>query len=159
MSKSQPKRDDIALYYFHAGTNNRAYAFLGAHREPDGDLVTFRVWAPHAQAVSVIGDFNDWDAGAAVMHRLPDSGVWECSIPDVVVFDNYKYHIVCANGTVKDKADPFAFHSETRPGTASKFYEMDGYRWKDDAWQTEKARRNPYESPMNIYEVHAGSWK
>ena len=159
MSKNQPQRDDIALYYFHAGTNNRAYDFLGAHRGADGDFVTFRVWAPHARGVSVIGDFNDWDDRAAVMQKLPESDVWECAVPEVMVYDNYKYRIWCDDGTVRDKADPFAFHSETRPGTASKFYEMDGYRWKDAAWQQKKASHNPYESPMNIYEVHAGSWK
>ncbi len=159
MSKNQPQRDDVALYYFHGGTNNRAYDFLGAHRHADGDLVTFRVWAPHARGVSVIGDFNDWDDRAAVMQKLPESDVWECAVPEVMVYDNYKYRIWCDDGTVRDKADPFAFHSETRPGTASKFYEMGGYRWKDDAWQKKKAAHNPYESPMNIYEVHAGSWK
>ena len=159
MSKNQPQRDDVALYYFHGGTNNRAYDFLGAHRHADGDLVTFRVWAPHARGVSVIGDFNDWDDRAAVMQKLPESDVWECAVPEVMVYDNYKYRIWCDDGTVRDKADPFAFHSETRPGTASKFYEMDGYRWKDDAWQKKKAAHNPYESPMNIYEAHAGSWK
>ena len=103
MSNTKPKRDDIALYYFHAGTNNRAYDFLGAHRQADGDLVTFRVWAPHASAVSVIGDFNDWDAGAAQMAKLPDSDVWECAIPEVVVYDNYKFHITGADGSVRQE--------------------------------------------------------
>ncbi|MBQ5970008.1 MAG: 1,4-alpha-glucan branching protein GlgB [Clostridia bacterium] len=158
MAKEQPRVDDFALYYFHAGKSNKAYDYLGAHLTAGGSAV-FRVWAPHAQSVSIIGDFNNWDAWAAPMTKLNESGVWEGTVPNVKEFDNYKYHIVCADSTVKDKSDPMAFHCETRPATASKVYALDGYHWKDKIWQKQKASSNPYASPMNIYEVHAGSWK
>ena len=159
MNKEKPRGDDLALYYFHQGKNNRAYQYLGAHRQEDG-RVTFRVWAPHARAVSVIGDFNGWVPHAAPMEKLTESGVWECTVDGVKLYDNYKYHITCADGVhTRDKSDPYAFHCETRPGTASKFYELAGYKWKDKKWQAQKAASNPYASPMNVYEVHAGSWK
>ena len=159
MTIAKPERDDYALYYFHQGKSNRAYTYLGAHRTAV-DAVTFRVWAPHASAVSVIGDFNGWRTDSARMEKLPDSDVWEVTVHGVQVYDNYKYHITCADGvSIRDKSDPFAFHCETRPGTASKFYEMDGYKWKDKKWQAQKGSSDPYAAPMNIYEVHAGSWR
>ena len=159
MAKEQPRVDDFALYYFHAGKSNKAYDYLGAHLTADRSAAVFRVWAPHAGAVSVVGDFNGWDPAASPMTKLNDSGVWEVTVPGVKQYDNYKYHITCANGSVRDKSDPFAFHCETRPSTASKVYALDGYHWKDRVWQKQKAQTNPYASPMNIYEVHAGSWK
>ena len=146
-------------YLFHKGDNIKAYEFLGAHRVAGGGTV-FRVWAPNARSVSVTGDFNGWDAAAAPMVRMDDDGVWECVVQGVQLYDAYKYAVTAEDGSVLMKSDPYGYHMETRPETATKFYELDGcYEWNDGRWQSEAARRNPYESPMNIYEVHAGSWR
>ena len=147
-----------AEYFFHQGTNSRAYTYMGAHRLADGNVV-FRVWAPHAAAVSVVGDFNGWNEAAAPMQRVTDGGIFECVLSGVKTFDAYKYCIRTAKGKTILKADPYAFHAETRPGTASKFIETEGYAWQDEAWMTARKKRNIYESPVNIYEVHAGSFK
>ena len=153
------KTDEIALYFFHQGKNGKAYEYMGAHKTENKGEAVFRLWAPHAQSVYVIGDFNSWDSCSLPMYKLSDGETWECVVPGVKEFDNYKYRIVTADGKEKVKADPYAFHSETRPGTASKFYDLSGYKWKDSAWVKKRQSVNPYESPMNIYEVHAGSWK
>ncbi len=146
-------------YLFHKGDNIKAYEFLGAHRVQGGGTV-FRVWAPNARSVSVTGDFNGWDPSAAPMVRMDDDGVWECIVQGVQLYDAYKYSIMAEDGTVLMKSDPYGYHMETRPNTATKFYELDGcYEWNDGRWRSGAARRNPYESPMNIYEVHAGSWR
>lgn len=146
-------------YIFHKGDNIKAYEFLGAHRVAGGGVV-FRVWAPNAAAVSVTGDFNAWDPVAAPMIRMDDDGVWECVIQNVKVYDAYKYAITSEDGCTFMKSDPYGYHMETRPDTATKFYELDGcYEWNDRRWMSAAAKRNPYEAPMNIYEVHAGSWR
>ena len=146
---------------FHKGENSRAYEFLGAHfqKQHGKEGVIFRVWAPNATAVSVVGDFNDWAPAADPMRRMTDGGIWECFVPGVEQYANYKYHIVSRGGQVFMKSDPYAFHAETAPANASKVYDLSGYRWKDAAWQKERAGRNIYESPVNIYELHAGSWR
>ncbi len=154
------KGDDTALYFFHSGKGCRVYEYLGAHKTPGEDSVTFRVWAPNASSLSVIGDFNGWDENKNKMYRLSDGQTWECVIPSVNRFDSYKYLVTYPDGKTKAaKCDPYAFHSETRPGDASKYYELDTYEWKDLDWQKKRSKTNPYESPMNIYEVHAGSWR
>ncbi|MGN0661382.1 MAG: 1,4-alpha-glucan branching protein GlgB, partial [Oscillospiraceae bacterium] len=121
--------------------------------------VMFRVWAPGARSVSVVGDFNGWDANANYMSRIPDSGVWELFIPGLKKFDTYKYAVCGVKGELHLKADPYAFHAETRPGTASKIYDIGGYQWKDEVYMAQRAKANIYKSPVNIYEVHAGSWR
>lgn len=148
-------------YIFHKGENFKTYEFLGAHRLPgDGERVVFRTWAPHAQAVSVVGDFNQWDAQAAPMVRTDDDGIWECIVPGVRQFDAYKYAVETPGGETRMKSDPYGFHMETRPGTATKFYELeDCYDWGDQAWRTQKRGQSVYAAPVNIYEVHAGSWR
>ncbi len=152
--------DDVALYLFHQGNNIKAYEYMGAHKvDSQKDLFSFRVWAPHAKAISVIGDFNHWDEGRGEMTLINDAGMWECYLPGVKVYDNYKFLVTAADGKKTAKADPYAFHSETRPRTASKYYELSGYKWKDSKWRKEAKKKNIYQSPMNIYEVHAGSWK
>ena len=145
-----------ALYYFHQGTNYESFRYFGLHF--DGDQAVFRVWAPHAASVSVVGDFNNWDKNADPMHRLNDNGVWECFVSDVHEFQAYKYSIDTKDGRTLLKTDPFAVHCETPPGTASKIYDISGYEWHDQKWQ-QRYVTNPFESPMNIYEVHLGSWK
>ena len=154
------KKDNPAIYYFHQGTNYESYRYFGAHScTLDGqEGVVFRVWAPHAQSVCVVGDFNDWNETAHPMQLLNKEGVWECFVSGVAIFDAYKYVVETGEGEKRYKADPFAFHAETKPGTASKYYPLDGYAWKDDAWQR-RPGTNPFESPMNIYEMHLGSWR
>lgn len=147
----------LPIYLFHDGTNYKAYEFFGVHKI-EGGAYAFRVWAPHAEAVSVVGDFNDWDEKANSC--LPVSpGIWEAVIYDAKVFDCYKYAITAKDGRVLYKADPYAVHQETRPGTGSKVYELDDYKWHDKNWQTERSESNVLEKPVNIYEVHFGSWK
>ena len=151
-----PKKNNLPLYLFHEGTNAKAYEYLGAH--PLGDGAVFRVWAPHAQAVSVTGDFNGWNPDANRMVKISD-GVWECQVPSVNIYDAYKFFITDAKGNSFYKADPFAFHAETRPGTASKFYPSLDFTWSDKRWLAKRKNTDIYASPVNIYEVHIGSWQ
>lgn len=147
----------VPVYLFHQGNNARAYEFMGAHRLNETDVV-FRVWAPHAQGVSVVGDFNDWDASRNPMMKISDS-VYETTISGCIEqYTTYKYAVTAADGRQLLKADPYGFHMETRPGTASKFYEMDGYDWQDSAWLSDRKSGNILNKAVNIYEVHAGSW-
>lgn len=153
-------KDDyrVPMYLFHEGTNARAYEFLGAHKTADGKAV-FRVWAPNAKAVSVVGDFNGWSDEANKMELINNGGIWETEIENINVYDTYKYCIFAKNGKKYMKADPYGFHTETRPDTASKFYDISIFEWDDEEWQAEKKKHSIYASPVNIYEVHAGSWK
>lgn len=154
-------QSELPLYLFHQGTNYKAYEFLGAHPivKNRRQGVVFRVWAPHAQQVSVVGDFNDWAPEAAPMKLLTPQGVWEVFVSGVRPFDNYKFCITTGAGQTLYKSDPYAFHTETRPGTASKFVDISGYDWHDADWYAAKRSRNTYHLPMNIYEVHLGSWR
>lgn len=159
MSNIIDKNSELPLYLFHQGNNAKAYDFLGAHRLNNGDVV-FRVWAPHAKSVSVAGDFNEWSETADPMERVNKEGVWEAVVSNVEQFDNYKYSVETANGSILMKSDPYGFHMETRPGTATKFYELDGcYEWNDEAWLDKRKRTGWYDRPVNIYEMHAGSWR
>ena len=148
---------DFPLYVFHQGKNFKAQDFLGAHRVEDGKYV-FRVWAPNAAAVFVVGSFNEWNEEASPMAKLNDAGVWEAYIDGIKNFDAYKYLIYTSEGRKLYKADPYARHAETRPGTASKIFESD-YKWCDSAWLKKRRNSSVYKSPVNIYEVHLGSWK
>ena len=159
MKSNKQNSNDVPLYLFHQGKNAKAYEFLGSHKLANEDKVVFRVWAPHAAAVSVVGDFNGWNTQANPMKKLEDNSVWECTVQGIKQFDNYKYCITTQSGEKRYKADPYGFHTETRPETASKFYDLDGYDWKDEKWMAKRKTANVYESPINIYEVHAGSWK
>lgn len=158
-AKSAATPHDVPLYLFHEGSNARAYEYFGAHKTADG--VCFRVWAPRAVSVSVVGDFNDWDVLAAPMQSVPQSGgVWELTLPNIKQYDAYKYNIVSQSGKSFMKSDPYGVHMETRPGTATKYYEIaDCYEWTDSAWLAARGKKNIYKSPVNIYEMHAGSWK
>ena len=161
MKNASVKTDNIAsaelpLYLFHQGTNFRAYEFFGSHI--DGDEVTFRVWAPNAEAVSVVGDFNGWNASADRMRRISDQGVWETTVKGLKVYDNYKYAVVHGGRTVL-KTDPFAVHNETTPQTASKVYDLGGYKWRSEEYDIDHKSYQPYDKPLNIYEVNLASWK
>ena len=152
---------DLAPYFFHQGTSNRAYEYLGAHfAEQNGEKgVMFRVWAPNAVSVSVIGEFNNWDETVDVMDNKEDKEVFACFIKDVKQYDAYKYCITAKDGEKLYKADPYAFHSETRPDNASKVYDISGFKWHDDTFMQNRAKTDVINSPINIYEVHPGSWK
>ena len=145
---------------FHSGKDCRAYEFMGAHPENrDGqEGYVFRVFAPNAVRVAVMGEFNNWNRSAHTMQR-DDRGIWELFIPGVKQYDAYKYAIETPEGYELDKADPYGFHSETRPGNASKVFDLEGYAWQDESWLNWRKEHPPYEQPVNIYEVHLGSWK
>ena len=156
----QNNQADFPRYLFHEGTNTQAYRYLGAHYDPRTGEGVFRVWAPHAQNVVVIGEFNDWnrDWGFIPMHRL-DGGIWEGYASGLYDYMMYRYCITTARGERIDKSDPFGYHTEERPSTASKVYDLDGYEWGDQEWCEKRDRTSIYSSPMNIYEVHLGSWR
>ena len=118
----------------------------------------FCVWAPNAREVSLVSDFNNWQGGATPMNRY-DDGVWEVEIDALPEYTPYKYCIVGADGKTVLKSDPYAYHYETRPANASKVYTLDGYKWGDAAWQAKKEKGSLYDCPINIYEVHLGSWR
>ena len=147
----------LPVYLFHNGTNYKAYKFFGNHKI-NKDKFAFRVWAPNATAVSVVGDFNSWDNNANKC-KLVAPGIWEAIVKDVNIYDCYKYAVTSPTGVVHLKADPYAVHQETRPGTGSKVYELHNYSWGDEAWQKKKENQNILAQPINIYEVHFGSWK
>lgn len=152
--------NDVPLYLFHEGSNSNAYEYFGSHRK-NKNTVVFRVWAPDAKNVSVTGDFNNWSETENPMKQLKNSGgVWEAEIKNIKPYDMYKYCITAADGRTLMKCDPYGFHMETRPGTATKYYEIDDcYEWHDEKWVEGRNGKNIYESPVNIYEIHAGSWK
>ncbi len=136
------------------GSHDAAYEVLGARQRPDGRWQV-RVWAPNARSVSVVGDWNRWDQSASPM--LPsDGGIWSIDVGGSAGM-RYKFRITTRNGDVVDKADPFAFHSEEPPGTASVLWNLD-HDWNDDAWVADRARRMALDAPISIYEVHLGSW-
>jgi len=162
---------------FHQGTNRRAYEMLGAHPvTQDGqEMWHFAVWAPNARAVSLIGEFNQWDREKTPMQKVYD-GTWEVRLPaktfdvksDPKRYDypdaakkltTYKYCIQAQDGTWQDKADPYGFAMQMRPDTASRIYDLSGYRWGDADWMEARKAYDPYHSPVNIYEMHLGSWR
>ena len=156
--KGTDKRFDAAAFF--GGTDSEAYRFLGAHRAQRGgeEGYLFRLWAPNAARVCVVGDFCAWDENAFPMARSEHS-LWERFIPGLKQFDAYKYAVTSARGKTVLKADPYAFHAETRPGTASKLYDLPDYRWGDETWRAGRASAPVDRSPLNIYEVHPGSWR
>ncbi|MCI8515279.1 MAG: 1,4-alpha-glucan branching protein GlgB [Hungatella sp.] len=148
-------------YLFGEGTHYEIYEKLGAHpktyRRKEG--MYFAVWAPHAQAVSVVGDFNDWNPDATPMEVLGSSGIYETFVPGIGTGQLYKYAITTASGKVLFKADPYAFEAEYRPGTASITADLSGFAWKDDTWMQKRKEQDLLSSPLSVYEVHIGSWK
>jgi len=152
---------DDDLHLFNEGTHYDLWKKLGAHVVQTGNVAGtyFAVWAPNAERVSVIGNFNGWQAESHPLRMLGRSGIWEGLIPNAVQGATYKYHIVSREkGYVVDKADPLAFCQERSPGRASVVADLD-YEWKDGAWMTSRRQRNQLHSPMSIYEVHIGSWR
>ena len=145
---------------YTTGQAIRAWEYMGSHQaRRDGlDGYEFRVWAPHAQSVSLVGDFNGWDESAHPMEAL-GGGLWEGFVPGLARYDIYKYAVTAVDGRVLYKADPYAFHAETRPGTASKLYELGEYQWGDQSWMDYRRTHLVYRAPLNIYECHLGSWR
>ena len=152
---------DLPVYLFKQGNNCEAYRFFGAHqKERAGEMgVEFRVWAPHAAAISVVGDFNSWKPGSHPMKKVDDDSIWELFIPGIKEFDVYKYCVTTRGGDLVFKSDPYAFHTETRPSNGSKVYNIDNFVWHDADWQASQKTKDAINGPMNIYEMHAGSWK
>ena len=149
------------LYLFNQGTYYHAYELLGCHFDTVKGVkgAFFRVWAPNAKKVSVVGDFNCWQANEHVMTKLDKSGIWEVFVKDVKVYDKYKYHITTRKNQTFLKADPYAFYQETNGRTASMVYDISGYNWQDSEYIKNKNKKDIYASPMNIYEVNLLSWK
>lgn len=151
---------DVPLYLFHQGNNARSYEFLGAHITEKGRKkgVAFRVWAPNAAAVAVSGGWNGWSTAADPMKKITPGGVWECFVPEIGAGELYKFAVTAKNGKTMLKADPYAFHSETRPATASVVYSPE-YEWNDDEWISARKEADMRSRPVNIYEVHLGAWR
>ena len=145
---------------FYSGRDCRAFDYMGAHPfVQDGEQgYLFRVYAPEAKKVSVMGEFNDWNRDADYMAR-DEQGIWEKFIPNIPEYAAYKYSVWAKSGDVFDKSDPYGFHFETRPGNATKAYDIDGYEWGDASWLDWRKKHLPYSNPVNIYECHLGSWK
>jgi len=152
---------DHDLYLFNEGSHIRLYRHLGAHRHVVNGTngINFAVWAPNAEKVAVMGNFNNWNLNSHPMQPQGQSGIWETFIPHLQPGEPYKYHVVSRFNDYKtDKADPFAFYAETPPYTASKTWDLD-YDWNDEKWMAARRSHNSHRSPMSIYEVHLGSWR
>ncbi|HEY2091605.1 MAG TPA: 1,4-alpha-glucan branching protein GlgB [Thermoanaerobaculia bacterium] len=148
---------DWDLHLFNEGTHRKLWEKLGSHIAPGG--VIFGVWAPNAERVSVIGDFNGWDSERNKLEARAASGLWEGFVPDIGKGTVYKYHVVSrAGGYRVDKADPYAVLQETPPKTASIVWDL-GYEWNDGAWMRTRAERDAFNAPISIYEMHLGSWR
>ena len=159
-TQSAAKPSDLPVYLFHQGNNFEAYRYFGSHLEEQDAQpgAVFRVWAPHAKAVSVVGDFNSWVPTSHPMEKVSD-GIWELFIPGIKTYDVYKYCITTPADELVYKADPYAFHAETRPSNGSKVFDISGFDWHDAAWEDAQKKNDVINGPMSIYELHAGSWK
>ncbi len=145
---------------FHNGCNYRSYLLFGAHLEDNEHHsgVRFTVYAPRAKQVSVVGDFNQWQGDSHIMESIGSSGIWQIFIPGLKVGMLYKFQIRTPKDEVFLKADPYAFHAEAPPNTASRIAALN-YQWGDMNWQQQKQKSSPYKKPLNIYELHLGSWR
>src|SRR3984957_16876718 len=154
-----PLLTPVELYLHAEGTNHESYRMLGAQLvESEGVAgVRFAVWAPTADVVSVIGDFNRWDRTWHPM-RLREAGIWEIFIPGLEAGANYKFSVLSRAGHEQQKSDPYGFHTETPPKTASIVWSLGNYEWNDAAWMEARAQGDPLHQPVSIYEVHLGSW-
>ncbi len=154
---------ELDLFLFHEGTHKEAYELFGSkiQRDLNGNITgtLFRLWAPNAQEVFVVGDFNFWNGSDYRMNKIDKSGVWELFVAEIGEWTLYKYEIHTKNKQVVQKADPYAYYSELRPNSASIVYNVAGYKWNDALWMEEREKINPIESPISIYEVHLGSWQ
>lgn len=157
----EPGISDMDIYLFNQGTHYNIYEKLGANPTIiDGvEGVLFGVWAPNAKRVSVIGEFNAWDGRRNPMRLLSNSGIWEIFIPGLKNNDRYKFEIKSSNGEILQKSDPYGKFAELRPSTTSLVFDINQYEWQDSAWYKAQKKHDKYNKPINIYEVHMGSWK
>jgi 1,4-alpha-glucan branching enzyme len=155
-----PSLGEVDLFLWGEGRHEQLWKVFGAHYRPHEDVegTSFSVWAPHATAARVVGDFNDWNGVLHSMRRLDDNGVWELFIPGLTPGDAYKFELRTAAGEWVTRADPMARYTEVPPATASKIGQT-LYEWADDAWLAERAATDPHNSPMSVYEMHLGSWR
>lgn len=149
------------LQLFHDGDAVRAYDLMGAHpvNWNGRQGFVFRVWAPNALSVSIVGDFNNWDPTSYYMYKVSEAGVWEGFIENIFEFSCYKYCIETKDHEKLFKSDPYAFHTQTRPENASRLYNIDNFQWSDDEWFNQRNVEKHTQRPLNIYEIHAGSWR
>ncbi len=156
-----PVLTDFELHLLGEGKNYEVYNTLGCHSRKLAGIhgYTFAVWAPNADRVSVVGDFNSWDGRRSMMRCRGDSGIWELFLPELVEEDNYKYEIRTKEGELLEKADPFAFCSELRPKTSSVVYSLPDYKWEDKKWMEQRRNSDAHEQPVSAYEVHLQSWR
>lgn len=156
-----PQLDNNDAYLFNFGTNYRLYDHFGAHLKTIEDVygAVFRVWAPAAKRVSVLGHFNGWDGRVHPLRSLGESGIWELFVPGLQENELYKFEIKTQNDEILVKSDPVQFFGELRPNTASIIRQLDRYEWNDQSWQQYKSSVSPYSQPLSIYEVHPGSWQ
>ncbi len=144
------------LELFWQGKSTDAYQFMGCHKAKKGYV--FRVWAPNARSVRVTGRFNDWDRTCPPMRQI-GHGIWEQTVEEAQLYDEYKYYVERQDGSFVMKSDPYGFHMCTPPDNASKVYDLEGYSWGDERYRRDKQTKNALQEPINIYEVHLGSWK
>src|SRR5450759_1593024 len=156
-----PIMGEVDLHLFVEGQHWKIYDKFGAHLRTIGDAagVYFAVWAPNAQRVSVVGDFNNWDGRVNPMRKLIGSGVWELFVPGIKQGAHYKFEILTQTGALLLKSDPFAFFNQHGKSTASLVYDLERYTWNDGAWMESRRTKNWPQSPISIYEVHLGSWR
>ncbi len=157
-----PLLSEYDIYLFGQGQHKDIYRKLGAHRREVKGVagVNFAVWAPNCYKVALVGDFNRWDARVHIMENNGESGIWEIFLPGLEAGARYKYEVRSHNrGYRAQKSDPYGFYAELRPQTASIVYDIDQYGWQDSVWMAARASLNPLSAPMNIYELHLGSWK
>ena len=156
-----PQLSEFDLYLLGQGEHLESYKVLGAHlKTVDGmEGTAFAVWAPNAQRVSVVGDFNEWDGRRHMMRRLGGSGIWEIFVPGVEEGDHYKYELRGLHGEIILKTDPYAFYAQHDLRTACMVTDLERYEWSDAAWMEHRAKRDAYAEPMSVYEVHLGSWR
>ena len=156
-----PIMGEVDLHLFAEGQHWKIYEKFGAHLRMVGDAagVYFAVWAPNAQRVSVVGDFNNWDGRVNPMRKLLDAGVWELFLPSITEGAHYKFEIRTQTNAVLLKSDPFAFFNQHGKATASLVYDLERYSWNDGEWMEGRRTKNWPQSPINIYEVHLGSWR
>jgi 1,4-alpha-glucan branching enzyme len=153
-------KNELPIYLFHQGTNYYTYKYLGAHIIDDNGGTIFRVWAPCAKSVHVVGNFNCWQKTSKhQMKRIENSGIWELFMPNIEAGELYKYLITTNEGEENFKSDPFAFLSQTQTETASIVHDINDYTWRDNHWQKYRKSINLYENPINIYEMNLSSWK
>ena len=155
-----PLTGDIDLFLFNKGVHYELYNILGAHPEEHQGVagIKFAVWAPNAKSVALVGDFNNWDGRINPMRSLASSGIWELFVPGLGLNEKYKFEIRTKEGYLRLKSDPYGSFFELRPLNATIVFDVGRYEWGDQAW-IEKSREGKLTRPMNIYEVHLGSWR